>query len=237
MNKWKEIWNRREADFSLLQEDDPKQIFLELKRIDGFDVAEEGISFDSFWDQYQEVKQQLAVSAGMSLFEVGCGCGANLYLFYKDGIRVGGLDYSETLIDIMKRFFPKQALEEIVCDEAIHLSDDKHYDAMLADSVFSYFPDFDYAEKVLERMVEKAKKRIAILDIHDTDKEKEFLLYRKATIANYDERYRNLPKLFYPKVFFRSFGKKHQLGVKFFSPVMKDYWNTPFVYHCVFFKQ
>ena len=57
MNKWKEIWNRREADFSLLQEDDPKQIFLELKRIDGFDVAEAGISFDSFWYQYQEVKQ------------------------------------------------------------------------------------------------------------------------------------------------------------------------------------
>ena len=57
MNKWKEIWNRREADFSLLQEDDPKQVFLELKRIDGFDVAEEGISFDSFWYQYQEVKQ------------------------------------------------------------------------------------------------------------------------------------------------------------------------------------
>ena len=57
MNKWKEIWNTREADFSLLQEYDPKQIFLELKRIDGFDVAEEGISFDSFWYQYQEVKQ------------------------------------------------------------------------------------------------------------------------------------------------------------------------------------
>lgn len=42
MNKWKEIWNKREADFSLLQKEDPKQVFLELKRIDVFDVTEKG---------------------------------------------------------------------------------------------------------------------------------------------------------------------------------------------------
>lgn len=62
----------------------------------------------------------------MSLFEVGCGYGANLYLFYKDGIRVGGLDYSETLIDIMKGFLTKQALKEIICDEAILIHDGRN---------------------------------------------------------------------------------------------------------------
>ena len=39
MNNWKAIWNRREADERFLQSlEDPKAIWRELKRIDGFDV-------------------------------------------------------------------------------------------------------------------------------------------------------------------------------------------------------
>ena len=39
MNNWKAIWNRREADECFLQSlEDPKAIWRELKRIDGFYV-------------------------------------------------------------------------------------------------------------------------------------------------------------------------------------------------------
>ena len=37
-NKWKEIWEKRSDDFSNVDMSNPINIFMELKRIDGFDV-------------------------------------------------------------------------------------------------------------------------------------------------------------------------------------------------------
>lgn len=60
------------------------------------DTAEEGIDFDGFYEQYLQIKNEQEFSAHdkmytiNSVFEVGCGSGANLYLFQNDGLRVGG---------------------------------------------------------------------------------------------------------------------------------------------------
>lgn len=50
-------------------------------------------------------------------------------------------------------------------------------------------------------MYEKSNYSIGILDIHDVDCEEEFVAYRKSVIENYEERYKDLPKLFYDKHF------------------------------------
>ena len=101
---------------------------------------------------------------------------------------------------------------------------------------FSYFCDFNYAEQVLEKMILKSRHSIGILDVHDSAKKKEFLDYRKAHIKDYEERYRGLPKLFYPKQFWIDFAEKHDLRLEIFPSNMKGYWNTPFVYHCFLYK-
>lgn len=38
-NKWKTIWGKRVADMDLLEKGDTREIFLELKRCDGYDVG------------------------------------------------------------------------------------------------------------------------------------------------------------------------------------------------------
>ena len=39
------------------------------------------------------------------IFDVGCGCGANMYLFQNDGMSIGRMDYSSAHIEIANRLF------------------------------------------------------------------------------------------------------------------------------------
>lgn len=91
-------------------------------------------------------------------------------------------------------------------------------------------------EKVLEKMVKKSRFSIGILDIHDLDKKEDFVAYRKKTIANYEELYRDLPKHFYSKSFFEDFAGKHGLDIHFPEYDMPGYWNNEFIFHCFMYK-
>lgn len=55
---------------------------------------------------------------------------------------------------------------------------------------------------MLEKMYRKAKYAIGIADIRDKEKEEDYITFRKKNIENYEERYKDLPYLFYPKSFF-----------------------------------
>ncbi len=188
----------------------PRGGLLELKKINGFDVVGEGLTY-----------------------EVGGGSGATLFLFEKDGIRCGEIDYSENLVEIARGVLQTNDIE---CGEAIDLKIFPQYDAVLSNSVFSYFPSEEYALQVLEKMYLKARRSIGIIDVHDRDKEMEFIEYRKKTIENYEERYKGLHKLFYSREFFRNFAKNHNMKVVFKESNISGYWNNEFVFNCYFTK-
>ena len=243
MNKWKEVWNKRTARFSGMNSTDHEKFFLELKRIDGFDIQNDGMTYSAFERQYEILKSELAFVPGAmernalkSVFEVGCGCGANLYLFQKDKIKVGGIDYSEILVKTARQILADELLEECICDEAINMPTDIKYDSVCANGVFHYFPNEIYAEQVLEKMLEKCNRRIGILDIHDIEQKENFINYRKKITANYEELYEGLDKLFYSRGFFLDFAKRHHLDIKFSQSNMEGYWNNSFVFHCFFVK-
>ena len=157
-------------------------------------------------------------------------------MFQHDGVQVGGLDYSQALIDIMQEIIPKDNLRECICDEAINMPVDIKYDAVLSNSVFSYFPGVGYAEQVLLKMFVKANHSIALLDVHDAEKKEAFIVYRKKNTENYEERYKDLPKLFYPRKFFEDFAAKHQLRIKFYRSKVEGYWNNDFIYNVYMYK-
>lgn len=203
-NKWHEIWEKRSANLTGIDKADYQAVFAELKRINGFDITDGGIPIKALIEQYEDTKMKTKVEQGGTLFEVGCGCGANLYMFQHDGVQVGGLDYSQALIDIMQEIIPKDNLRECICDEAINMPVDIKYDAVLSNSVFSYFPGVGYAEQVLLKMLAKANHSIALLDVHDAEKKEAFIAYRVKNTENYEERYKDLPKLFYPRNFLRT---------------------------------
>ena len=237
MNRWQEIWNKRSAQLAGIDRSDKRAMLLELKRINGFDVTGGGIPYESLLKQYEETKAALRLPAGGSIFEVGCGAGANLWLFRLDGFAVGGLDYSEKLISIMKDVFAEGTLRESLCDEAKNLPTKEKYDGVLANSVFSYFRDESYAETVLEKMLEKTCGSIVLLDVHDAEKRADFLSARRMIDPDYDERYKNLDKFFYQRSFFDEFAKKHDLSIVFADSTIEGYWNNPFIYHVYFHRK
>lgn len=239
MNQWKEIWAKHSADEGILKKEDEKGILLELKRSSGFDVLGD-IRYENWIDWYRQVKRELSLMAEAecgtmgSVFEVGCGSGANLYLLEKDGIQCGGLDFSENLMNSARMILKTR---DCLCDEAIRLPVKSSYDVVFSNSVFSYFADEKYAEAVLEKMYQKARYGIGLLDIHDKDKEGEFIAFREKTVENYQERYKSLPKLFYTKEFFLNFASKHHADIKFTSSGIKGYWNNDFVFNCYIYKK
>lgn len=241
-SKWENIWKKRKGDATTVQILDDENKVLYLKELSGWDSVKDkrGLSFGAFFTQYQKTKARLAFTADQSaarelksVYEVGCGCGANLYLFEQDGIKTGGVDYSENLIEVAGSVLSSN---DLLCDEAIHIPAAPIYDSILSNSVFSYFSDLNYAESVLEKMLEKCTYSIGILDIHDENKKSEFLQYRRSLTENYDEKYNGLDKLFYPKSFFISFAEKHGLDIMFSLSDLESYWNNEFIFNCFLYK-
>lgn len=229
-NKWKAIWNRRKTSREALR-GAWQDVFLELKRCNGFDVVDGGIPLDSLLLQNARIIELLGLRKGESIFDVGCGAGANLYLFAREGLTVGGTDYAAALIEIAKEVLPEA--RELSCGEADAFDTAEKYDAAVSNSVFSYFPSEDFAARVLARMAEKVREggAIVLLDVHDKEREQAYHAYRRATIEDYEERYKGLDKYFYPRAFFEDFAKAHDMCIDFPEIPMEGYWNTPFVYH------
>lgn len=73
--------------------EDPKAIWRELKRIDGFDV-DLGDSADAYYNAfYKSWEEECAllnthIGPWNSIYEVGCGAGATLYLFSRQNKRL-----------------------------------------------------------------------------------------------------------------------------------------------------
>ena len=233
-NNWKEIWNRRRPVTGGL-DGDWQEVFLELKRLNGYDVIEGGIPLDSLLMQMRRIKELLKLIKGMSVYDVGCGTGANLYLMQRDGIAVGGTDYAAPLVETARKVLPDA--RELTCGEADAFDTSLKYDAALANSVFSYFPSEEFAERVLLRMLDKTTGAIGLIDLHEAGKEEDFLAYRRATIPDYDERYMGLGKFFYRRAFFEDFAHIHNLSIDFPSIEMEGYWNTPFVFNVFMYRK
>ncbi len=58
-NNWKNLWSSRSVDKSILLVGDSQKIFMELKRSNGFDVVKDQLSYESFLEQYRDMKKRL----------------------------------------------------------------------------------------------------------------------------------------------------------------------------------
>jgi len=233
-NQWRAVWNRRTSSNDRLT-GRWQEVLLELKRANGYDVMEGGLPLETFVGQDKQMRELMHLSPGKSVFEVGCGAGANLYLMQRDGIMVGGMDYSPPLVDTARAVLP-DALE-LYCGDADGLSTERTYDAVFSAGVFSYFSDTDYAHRVLTRMLEKSRGALGLLEVHDIEKEDAYHAFRRASIEDYDERYKGLDKLFYARAFFEDFARQHDLTVTFPTVDMPGYWNTPFIFNCFMYRK
>ena len=233
-NHWKEIWNRRKPVTDELA-GDWEHVYLELKRLNGYDVMGGGIPLDAFLNFNAGLVELLDLTPGKSVYEVGCGAGANMYLMQREGMIVGGSDYAEGLIETAHAVVPNA--REMGAMEAADIPTEEKYDAVYSCGVFSYFPDHDYATRVLERMLAKSRHAIGITELHDRAKRQDYLAFRRANIPNYDERYEGLGRLFFRREFFEEFAARYDLRLVFPNLEMANYWNTPFIFTCFMYRK
>jgi ubiquinone/menaquinone biosynthesis C-methylase UbiE len=203
---WQKIWSSRRIDnFNelIVNHDD---ILRNLLLLDGFDSPTGNIMTSSWNSFIKRLMEELSINYNDSIYEVGCGGGAFLYPFYKKGLKVGGIDYSNSLIEICNKTMPKMNFD--VC-QASDLNTESKFDFVSAFSVFFYFKDYDYASEVLEKMYNKSKKGILIFDIPDIDKKNECEIFRMGSmeINEYNQKYKDLKHLYYPRSFFENFAK------------------------------
>ena len=72
------------------------------------------------------------------------------------------------------------------CEEALRVPTEPRYDVVLADSVFQYFNDADYGQKVLERMWAKAGEDGCCHRSARSGEKDEHMAYRRKCVENYD---------------------------------------------------
>lgn len=228
MNKWKEIWDKRQNFVD--RKSDIFDMFVELKKADGFDIQQSNGYYESFYEQFNKMTDIISDCVGNfeSVYEVGCGSGVNLFLF--DQLlhinKVGGCDYSQNLIDIARTVVDSK---DISCIEAKDINLE-NYDIVLSDSVFQYFHSEDYGLTVLGKMYSKANKMVIIREIHDKNVEEEHLEMRRNTIENYDAKYEGLGKTFYNVNDFVDFAKNNNCKYKIIKPDNYSYWNNNYVF-------
>lgn len=224
MDNWKDIWNRRKLkDVNDLQD---------LINANGFDTS--CLLVDNLTNYINSIRIKMGMLPGQSVFEVGCGCGAILYLLHQAKLQVGGLDYSESLIEIGKTL---NLSDDISVGLANELQVNPKYDYVIANSIIQYFPDLEYVETVACLMMEKSLKgSIAILDINDLAKYELYLDIRRKAEPDYDEKYKNFQHLFVNKQFWVDLAAKFNWSVIIEDQNIPKYKNSQFRYN-VFITQ
>jgi len=227
MDRWKEIWSGKKLEGEPNLED--------LLNLDGCGSGSGKIESDA-WRQYvQDVSHKIGLEESDSVYEVGCGAGAFLYLIYGSGHKVGGIDYSSSLIDIAQKVMPGMYFS---VGEARDVDTIEKYDVVVSNTVFQYFSDLGYAREVLTRMLDKAERVVAVLDVSDRALREEFEEARRGALpkGEYEKKYEGLDHLYYEKDWFRDAAKEHEYDIEIFGQDIQNYKGNRFRFNVVIKK-
>ncbi len=228
MHRWKEIWSSRKigSGGGMLEK---------LLTANGYDSVFGKMAVTPFMDYINRIRTELGIAEKDTLYEVGCGAGAVLYPFYTQGHVVSGLDYSRPLIALAASAMPDMAFH---VGEADQLAVAQKFDTVLSCGAFIYFEGYDYAEKVIMRMVQKAKKTIGIFDISDLALKSEAETLRRKSMGAeaYDQKYQGMEHLYYPQSFFKDAARASGCKIRIFTQSIKGYKNSSYRYNVVMVK-
>jgi len=232
MQNWKKIWENK----SLTDVDSNDNVLMTLMKLDGFDSGFNSLTEEIWTDYVSYIKNRLNINNGQSVYEIGCGSGAFLYPFYINNHKIGGLDYSASLIDSAKHFMPNASF---TVSEAIDLSTDEKYDFVVSNGVFLYFTTYKYAKVVLSKMLEKANYSVAVLEVSDYEKKEEALFIRKKHMSEeeYQKRYKGLDHLYYKKSWFLKLADELNCNIEIEDQRIKDYPNNAYRFNVFFYKR
>jgi len=193
---WVDIWSLRSVRATSGTD------IADLLVADGYDTPFARVQADAWIDYVTRWAKRLKVRGGTSVYEIGCGAGAFLAPLQKIGAKVGGCDLSRELINLACHALPNA---DLAVAEGSAVSDQPHYDVVLSNTVFPYFPSLEYARRVIEHMVSKSRVCVAVLDVPDSDLYEEELARRAQLYGGnsaYQGRYDGLQHLVFSRDWF-----------------------------------
>ena len=236
VEKWREVWERKGRE----RERERENLTLgDLIAMDGFDKGAGKMTEETWMKAVEIVKRELEIKEGDFLLEVGCGAGAMLLPLSEIGIKVAGVDFSSSLIEVAKRAIPDLITH---VGEACKLPfGSNEFDAVLAYSVFHYFPDYEYAERTLLEMLRVSKEdgKILIMDIPDFSKKGISEEHRRGALSEeeYTRLYSGHSHLYYDKNWFKDFAERKGLFVKIVDQNMEGYGQCFFTFNVLLWRR
>lgn len=224
---WWKVWDGRKLPVD-------RPIGLEsLLELDGFDT-ETGRVGAADWRAYcRAVIEMLGIDSGDSVHEIGCGAGAFLLALRElRDLELAGSDYASGQVDVASVAIPDG---DFSVAEAAELPEAPTYDFVIANSAFQYFPDLDYAACVLERMVAKARQRVAILDVPDLRRREaaEQLRRDKLTPERYEEMYAGLEHRYYSPEWFSETAARNDMVLRVSPSLIPNYAQAEYRFNIV----
>ena len=115
-----------------------------------------------------------------SILEIGCGAGF-LSREFKD-FNFKGIDYSESLIQKHKEFFPTN---NVLVAEANSLPfEDSSFNKVFSSGVFQYLPDLDYLLKTIDEMIRVARDSIMLVDLKNESTHENHFYFKKEILED-----------------------------------------------------
>ena len=157
-NDWRQVWSSRspaEVNGSVLAG---------LLESDGYDSPRARMAEADWRAHIVGWAGLLGLTPASSVFEVGCGAGAALYVLASMGMHVSGIDLAPSLVERAAKSIPAG---DFAVGDALDVPAEPQVNACLAVGVFLYFPSLDYAAEVVSRMATKSRRAVAVLDLPD----------------------------------------------------------------------
>jgi len=228
MKTWKNIWENRDIAFNDLT-------LHELIKADGFDSGF-GTFLQKDWLQYiNSISDILDIQNTDSIYEIGCGSGALLYPFYENGHTVGGLDYSEKLLQLARKCMKNMHFDFL---SAENMDTTIKYDIIISNSVFQYFTTKEYAKDIVVKMIHKSNGKVAILDLNDSSKKKQAESIRQGTLSKeeYVKKYKDLHQMYYEKTWFEKIALENGYHIKIWDQNIGNYKNSAYRFNVYMVK-
>lgn len=227
INNWHRVWSKRSLP-------SVGSIVERLIAIDGFD-SPLGYMTEADWRKYLALfTQRAGIMEGDSIFEIGCGGGALLYPFFETGYTVSGIDYSRELVEIARSMMPDRAAF-LNSMEASACPTEPRTEVVVANHVIHYFPSLSYASDVVDAMLRKASRVVAVSGVPIVDLRDESELERRGLLTReeYEAKYVGLEILYYDRNWFTSLAKRHGFVAQFFDHEMPGFAQNRFRFDCV----
>lgn len=208
-DSWHEVWERKGAAEEYERRYEPQSLI----ELDGFDVGLGELDEEAFRRIAVTARRELELRPGMRLLEVGCGAGALMWHLRDLDLELFGVDYSSTLIEHARRAIPEATFA--VADAA---DPPFEADAVLCHGVFHYFPDYAYAERVLEAF-RRAAPVALVMDVPDIETREQ------SEAARRDGGSKPSTHLYYPRAFFGD--------ARTWANDLSGYGNAPFRFNAL----